>query len=85
MFQNDKIKFVFFLYLKREIRFNPFFFLSIPNVNLRFNQLNDQSVELIARSLGCLKRQNKSVLNLNLSNNCIRDQGTIELANVCTD
>ena len=85
MFQNDKIKFVFFLYLKREIRFNPLFFLSIPNVNLRFNQLNDQSVELIARSLGCLKRQNKSVLNLNLSNNCIRDQGTIELANVCTD
>ena len=54
----------------------------MQSIYLRYNQLDDEAVQLISNGIGNLNRDNKILLHLNLSSNKIGDIGAIELAKV---
>ena len=52
----------------------------MENLSLRNNKIDDISAEYISYGIGDVKRQNKKLINLNLSGNLIGDHGAISLA-----
>jgi hypothetical protein len=52
----------------------------VENLSLRNNKIDDISAEYISYGIGDVKRQNKKLINLNLSGNLIGDHGAISLA-----
>jgi hypothetical protein len=59
-----------------------FIFLRLQNLFLRNCNINDQEADLIGWMIGNMKYQNNKLLNLNLSNNAITDDGAIALSKV---
>lgn len=56
--------------------------LSLQNLSLRNNRLDDEALEYIGFALGDLKKDNRKLLTLNLNNNLIGDKGAKALARV---